>query len=238
MPARFVVLGMFVVGLSVWASPAAAQIPSANGEFFACVRLDRDNDEGRLMRLVARGEPCKRNETKVHWNVVGPQGPQGPVGPAGPRGATGPQGVPGKDGAAGIQGPTGATGPTGPQGQVGATGPTGPQGATGATGPQGPPGPAGGPQTLFGTNTNLAVAGDGQLCTLGEILLTAGAVANGTPANGQLLPINQNQALFALLGTNFGGDGRTTFALPNLGAAAPNGLTYSICDRGIFPSRR
>ncbi len=34
--------------------------------------------------------------------------------------------------------------------------------------------------------------------------------------NGQLLPINQNQALFALLGTTFGGDGRTNFALPNL----------------------
>lgn len=34
--------------------------------------------------------------------------------------------------------------------------------------------------------------------------------------DGQLLPINQNQALFALLGTTFGGDGRTNFALPNL----------------------
>jgi len=34
--------------------------------------------------------------------------------------------------------------------------------------------------------------------------------------NGQLLPINQNQALFSLLGTTYGGDGKTTFALPNL----------------------
>ena len=34
--------------------------------------------------------------------------------------------------------------------------------------------------------------------------------------NGQLMPVAQNQALFALLGTQFGGDGRTTFALPNL----------------------
>lgn len=34
--------------------------------------------------------------------------------------------------------------------------------------------------------------------------------------NGQLLPINQNQALFALLGTTYGGDGRTNFALPDL----------------------
>lgn len=39
--------------------------------------------------------------------------------------------------------------------------------------------------------------------------------------NGQLLPINQNQALFALLGTTFGGDGRTTFALPDLRGRAP-----------------
>lgn len=39
--------------------------------------------------------------------------------------------------------------------------------------------------------------------------------------NGQLLPINQNQALFSLLGTTYGGNGRTTFALPNLQARAP-----------------
>lgn len=39
--------------------------------------------------------------------------------------------------------------------------------------------------------------------------------------NGQLLPINQNQALFALLGTTFGGDGRVSFALPNLQGRTP-----------------
>lgn len=39
--------------------------------------------------------------------------------------------------------------------------------------------------------------------------------------NGQLLPINQNQALFALLGTTYGGDGRVNFALPNLRGRAP-----------------
>src|SRR3954465_15539517 len=39
--------------------------------------------------------------------------------------------------------------------------------------------------------------------------------------NGQLLPINQNQALFSLLGTTFGGDGRVNFALPNLQAKVP-----------------
>ncbi|HEY1542667.1 MAG TPA: tail fiber protein [Xanthobacteraceae bacterium] len=39
--------------------------------------------------------------------------------------------------------------------------------------------------------------------------------------NGQLLPINQNQALFSILGTTYGGDGRTTFALPNLQGRVP-----------------
>ena len=39
--------------------------------------------------------------------------------------------------------------------------------------------------------------------------------------NGQLLPINQNQALFALLGTAFGGNGMTNFALPDLRARTP-----------------
>src|SRR6202035_3829575 len=47
--------------------------------------------------------------------------------------------------------------------------------------------------------------------------------------NGQLLPINQNQALFSLLGTTYGGNGQTTFALPNLQGRAPihfgNGFT-------------
>jgi microcystin-dependent protein len=39
--------------------------------------------------------------------------------------------------------------------------------------------------------------------------------------NGQVLPINQNQALFSILGTTYGGNGQTTFALPNIQARAP-----------------
>ncbi len=42
--------------------------------------------------------------------------------------------------------------------------------------------------------------------------------------NGQLLPINQNQALFSLLGTTFGGDGRVNFALPDLRGRVPVGV--------------
>jgi microcystin-dependent protein len=57
--------------------------------------------------------------------------------------------------------------------------------------------------------------------------------------NGQLLSTTQHQALFSLLGTTFGGDGRTTFALPNLQGMVPlhfgqgpGGNAYSIGDLG------
>lgn len=84
--------------------------------------------------------------------------------------------------------------------------------------------------------------------------------------DGRLLPIAQNQALFALLGTTYGGDGRTTFALPDLrgcapihmdeenplgarqtafstGVQSPNdgpgylAITFCIAVQGIFPSQ-
>jgi microcystin-dependent protein len=58
---------------------------------------------------------------------------------------------------------------------------------------------------------------------LGQITTTAFSFAprGWALCNGQLLPINQNQALFSLLGTQFGGDGRTTFALPDLRGRVP-----------------
>lgn len=52
--------------------------------------------------------------------------------------------------------------------------------------------------------------------------------------NGQLLPINQNQALFSLLGTTFGGDGRVNFALPDVRGRAPIhvGSGHTLGERG------
>lgn len=52
--------------------------------------------------------------------------------------------------------------------------------------------------------------------------------------NGQLLPINQNQGLFSLLGTTFGGDGRVNFALPDLRARTPIhvGGSHTLGERG------
>jgi microcystin-dependent protein len=60
---------------------------------------------------------------------------------------------------------------------------------------------------------------------LGEIRLVAFDFApkGWAACDGRLLPINQNQALFALLGTQYGGDGKTTFALPDLRGRVPVG---------------
>lgn len=99
---------------------------------------------------------------------------------------------------------------------------------------------------------------------IGEIMMTA---ANYCPrgwaeANGQLLEISSNTALFSLLGTTYGGDGRTTFALPDMRSRFPShtggdlrqgsasvvagdeggtlGVTvlrFCIALQGIYPSR-
>src|SRR5258708_33040583 len=52
--------------------------------------------------------------------------------------------------------------------------------------------------------------------------------------DGQLLPINQNQALFSLLGTTYGGDGRANFRLPNLHGRTPihMGSSHTLGERG------
>ena len=77
---------------------------------------------------------------------------------------------------------------------------------------------------------------------LGEVLIFAGnfCPANWSTMQGQLLPINEYQALFAILGTTYGGDGIHNFALPT---AKPiftaNRATFTQCISlfGVFPSR-
>jgi microcystin-dependent protein len=71
-----------------------------------------------------------------------------------------------------------------------------------------------------------------------EIRIFAGnfAPTGWASCDGQLLPISQNTALFSLLGTNFGGDGRSTFGLPNFQGSAPMHTTqYSSSPFGDFP---
>lgn len=71
---------------------------------------------------------------------------------------------------------------------------------------------------------------------LGEIRLMSFVFApkGWALCNGQLLPINQNQALFSLLGTTFGGDGRVNFALPDYRGRVPIhvGNGHTLGERG------
>ena len=74
---------------------------------------------------------------------------------------------------------------------------------------------------------------------VGRILLLP---YNFSPQNlalcdGRLLQITQNISLFSLIATNFGGDGQTTFALPNYQGLAPKGSQYFIVLNGVFPQR-
>jgi microcystin-dependent protein len=70
---------------------------------------------------------------------------------------------------------------------------------------------------------------------VGEIRIFAGnfAPTGWALCNGQLLPISQNTALFSLLGTFYGGDGKSTFALPNMQGSAPmhRGQGQGLTDR-------
>jgi Phage Tail Collar Domain/Collagen triple helix repeat (20 copies) len=192
--------------------------------------------------------------------ATGAQGPPGEIGAQGPQGATGlagPQGPPGPNGAKGPKGETGAAGPQGLQGPTGLPGPPGP------AGPQGPLGPVT-VTPYLGLNYFIATQGNfpdrarmlgeqqadgeeakapvimhrrlGSDTFLGEIML---APYNFAPrgyafCDGQLLQIRQNTALFSLLGTYFGGDGSTTFALPDFRGrvAADVGGSVSLGQRG------
>jgi microcystin-dependent protein len=88
-------------------------------------------------------------------------------------------------------------------------------------------------------STETPVPGGHEGCYVGELRLFAGnfAPAGTVFADGQLLKISLNTALFSILGTTYGGDGVTTFALPDLHDLGPGGTSYVICLVGIFPAR-
>jgi microcystin-dependent protein len=92
----------------------------------------------------------------------------------------------------------------------------------------------------FAAEPRLAMAGANPF--LGEIETFAFnfCPVGWTTLNGQILPISQNTALFSLLGTTYGGDGQTTFALPTakpIFTATGAPLLQCIALQGIFPSR-
>jgi microcystin-dependent protein len=75
--------------------------------------------------------------------------------------------------------------------------------------------------------------------TVGEIRLFGGNFApyNWALCEGQLLPIRGNEVIFTIVGTTYGGDGSTNFALPDLKGQGPGGAIYVICMTGVYPRR-
>ena len=152
---------------SVWVCAAAVAIGAAgavhaqeaDARIYACVQKSADK-----FRLVSASEACRPNETRIVWNVVGPQGATGAAGAIGPQGPQGPKGD------TGDTGPAGATGPQGPKGDTGSTGSQGPAGPRGVQGPAGPPGPSGG--VPINPDTSIAQLGDGAVrLTIGGELI-------------------------------------------------------------------
>ena len=138
-------------------------------EYYGCY-ITKD---GSAFRIVTDPSQCKKVETAISWNAVGPAGPEGPQGPIGLTGFTG---------ANGVQGPQGIPGP------VGATGPTG------ATGPQGPQGPAGA-SSLDALNGTACSLPDGSSSTVtvnvaadGTITLTCGPGGGSEPGPAPINP--------------------------------------------------
>jgi Collagen triple helix repeat (20 copies) len=153
--------GLGIVGAAFVVALGLAPVSADAQQIFACV--------GPLgvVRIVAPNATCPGNETKLVWNVTGPQGPMGPAGPAGAAGAQGPAGPAGPQGPAGAAGAQGPTGPAGPQG---------PAGAAGAQGPAGPAGPQGPGGALAGGDFQCNV--QGQAVSAGQpfVFQQAGAI--------------------------------------------------------------
>ena len=73
---------------------------------------------------------------------------------------------------------------------------------------------------------------------IGTVMIFAGNFAPRDWAfcDGRILPITNYTTLFSILGTTYGGDGRTTFALPKLDSPVA-GTHYMICLNGLYPPR-
>ena len=205
-------------------------------------------DPGAKGETGAQGDPGM-NGQRGPEGPPGLEGPKGEQGPAGETGMIGPQGAPGADGPPGPKGPAGVgdqgeQGPAGPAGPAGADAPSVTVSVGGGESHENR-------QPFLGINFIIALEGiypsrslletdaavdlaqeersvsnaesSGAEPFIGEIKMFAGNFAPRGYAlcDGQLFPIAQNTALFSLLGTTYGGDGRTTFGLPDLRGRAP-----------------
>ncbi len=137
------------------------------------------------------------------------------------------------------------TGPEGPQGPPGPPGPAGTiqcrePGASGKLGSNGAGGARFQQMRAVATLATARAATMGLDPFLGEVMLVPYNFAprGWTFAAGQVMAISQNTALFSLLGTTYGGNGTTTFALPDLSGLEPVcGMHWVIALEGVYPSR-
>jgi hypothetical protein len=163
--------------------------------------------------------------------------------------------------------PAGRVGPAGPRGEDGPAGPDGPAGEPGSGNGytkeesdtrylakpdtaadsellDGMDSGAFAPAGLFGSPPapTPAIGGPGfDDCKIGEVRLFAGSrpPTQTVFAEGQLLPVGTNLTLFGVLGIQYGGNGQTTFGLPDLRSASPkgdspHGVRYVICVGGAY----
>ena len=79
--------------------------------YYGCI-----GKSSKILRVVSSPDKCRKNETPISWNKLGPQGEQGPAGADGKDGAQGPPGPAGADGKDGAQGPPGSPGADGADG--------------------------------------------------------------------------------------------------------------------------
>src|SRR5262252_2308427 len=104
-------LGVIAAVGAALTNSTAVQAQVTNGVINACVQKNGS--------IYIPSGACAPNETRLSWNIQGPQGPVGAQGPQGAQGPAGPQGAVGPAGATGAQGPVGAPGAPGPQGVAG-----------------------------------------------------------------------------------------------------------------------
>ncbi len=81
------IAGLGLVAVVLLMVPTTRVAANPPGVLDACI-----NPGNGMMRLVDASTACHNNESRVEWNVTGPQGPQGPAGPQGPQGPQGPAG--------------------------------------------------------------------------------------------------------------------------------------------------
>jgi len=251
-------------GLLPLVHPVAAdlvvvELPSgiADGDYTLTLSQGRQSDEYDLT-IGAVGPTGPQGDS----GADGADGTNGTNGADGADGADGTNGINGADGADGTNGADGADGTNGTNGTDGATGPQGEPGTSIVDGTadgqvltwtspnwiaqQPTAHEAGTEQPYQGINYIIALVGTYPTRNafdplIAEIIMFAGNFAPRGWAfcDGQLLSINTNQSLFSLLGTIYGGDGRTTFGLPDLRArvavhpgTVPGLLQIGLGDKG------